>query len=70
MNFVDWILRLRTRNTPTGDLARDLMSDKNFPNSSDKEKILNYLYSHNACADAIKAFRNAWSSYQTYLKNH
>jgi len=70
MDFVEWISRLKNRDTPTGDLASDILSDKNFPRNADKETILSYLRSCNACDGAISAFKSAWRSYQSYLKKH
>lgn len=70
MNFVEWISRLKDRNTPTGHLAGDIVSDKNFPAKNDRKLILTYLIENSACDDAIFAFKSAWKNYQAYLRNH
>lgn len=70
MTFVDWLSRHVKRDSPLGDLARDVSHDKEFPTSNSKEDIESHLRRKNACHEAINTFRRAWSSYQTYQKNH
>lgn len=71
MNFCEWILRLNNRNTPTGDLARDIEQDQaiqGVPNS--KKDLLSYLESMGASDGAIAAFKSAWTSYLAYCRRH
>ncbi len=70
MTFVDWLSRHVNRDTPLGDLARDVSRDKEFPMSNSKEDIRNHLHRKNACQDAISTFNQAWASYQVYQKKH
>ena len=70
MTFKDWISRLESRSTPSGDLARDIKRDKSFPEENSREAIFSYLESNHACDGAIEAFKTTWASYQKYLKLH
>lgn len=70
MNFYEWIIRLKDKDSPTGDLAYDIWRDKNFPKTSTKSEIIEYLDSKRVHEDVIDAFNVAWNSYQNYLKNH
>ncbi len=70
MTFKEWISRLESRNTPSGDLARDIKDDKTFPAENSREAILLYLESRHACDGALDAFKTTWASYQKYLKLH
>lgn len=70
MTFVDWLSRHVKRDSPLGDLARDVSRDKEFPISNSKEDIETHLHRKHACNEAVNTFRRAWSSYQAYQKNH
>lgn len=70
MTFNEWLSRHIKRDSPLGDLARDVSSDKEFPTSNSKEEIINHLHRLNACSDAVSTFKQAWKSYQQYQKNH
>lgn len=42
-NFKDWILKYKGKDSIKGDLANDIYSDKDFPDTEDIEKIKSYL---------------------------
>lgn len=63
MTFTKWLKSFQEDNTPLGDLARDVSSDKDFPKTKSSKKILEYLESKGACDGAISAFKDAWESY-------
>lgn len=55
---------------PLGDLARDIESDKGFPNRSDnKKEILAYLDYVGSCVEAKEAFEESWKIYEAYKKS-
>lgn len=71
MNFCEWILCLNNRDTPTGDLSRDIEQDqaiRSVPNA--RRDLLCYLESMGASDGAIAAFKSAWTSYLAYCRRH
>ena len=67
--FYGWcVQRYRRKDTPLGDLARDMEMDPKFPeNATTKEEILDYLKGRYACAGAVKALVKAWGIYEGVL---
>ena len=67
--FYGWcVQRYRRKDTPLGDLARDMEMDPQFPkNATNKEEILDYLKGRYACAGAVKALVRAWGIYEGVL---
>lgn len=45
MTFKKWLARFADENTPRGDFARDVLSDAEFPDTTDISKINDYLFS-------------------------
>nr|WP_304364513.1 sterile alpha motif-like domain-containing protein [Methanosarcina sp. KYL-1] len=62
--YKDWIKKFENESSPIGDLARDIIHDKNFPKSKSKSYILRYLYNKPACKDAIDTFTKSWDLYR------
>lgn len=59
-----WLENQCDRNDPVGDLARDVLGDKDFPlGASTRREIENYLSLHGD--HAIRALRETWREYQT-----
>lgn len=68
-SFYEYSQRFINKNTPTGDLARDIRDDGLFPELKNTHKeIKSYLIAHNACDGAIKAFETMWKNYKSYLR--
>lgn len=71
MSFYEWLQRQSTRDTPTGDLARDAAR---VPQSRDLPDTLSawdaFLRGRGACPEALSALRLAWRSYQSYRVKH
>lgn len=63
ITFKNWIQKFQNDKTPTGDLAKDILNDPNFPNQNNKTIILEYLYKNNAIPQAIETFQNTWQAY-------
>lgn len=61
--FVTWLENFKSVDLPIGDLANDVLSDKEFPKKSDKELILNHLRKKHACYEVIKTFEVVWDFY-------
>ena len=65
MNFYEWMLtRYAGKDTPRGDLVDDMKHAGDFPDTSDRAVILNYLDCKFACDEAIKVFKRAFRDYQ------
>lgn len=68
-SFHRWLERQKERNSPTGDIARDILGDKEFPvTASTYEATEGYLYSRFASDAAVKALKGAWRSFQAAQK--
>lgn len=62
-DFVLWLEKFKSVDLPIGDLAIDVLSDKSFPQTSNKDVILNHLKRRNACTEAIQSFEAVWDFY-------
>lgn len=68
MTFKTWILKnYLNEDSPIGDLAGDIKTDKNFPDTNNYERVLNYLKSRSACRECVAVFKKAYQIY--YRKN-
>ena len=57
MNFLE-------EDSPLGDLARDMKSDRDFPKSAiSHDRILDHLERCAACSDCFDAFEESWNRY-------
>ena len=67
--FYGWcVQRYRRKDTPMGDLARDMELDPKFPkDATTKEEILAYLKGRYACTGAVKTLGKAWKLYESVL---
>jgi uncharacterized protein YozE (UPF0346 family) len=68
MKFNTWLKEFKDVDRPIGDLAKDILGDKNFPNTSDHDAILSYLESHGAIPDAIDTFEYVYRFYKEDTK--
>lgn len=68
LSFTDWLKRHSNRNSPLGDLAKDMIRDKNWPAYNSLDAYRTYLQFQNAYYGAMEALDRAWKSYMTYLK--
>ncbi|MBC9911031.1 YozE family protein [Chitinophaga varians] len=68
LSFSDWLKRHKNRNSPLGDLAKDTLRDRQWPENNSLEEYVDYLNSRNAYFAAVDALRSAWKSYKAYLK--
>jgi uncharacterized protein YozE (UPF0346 family) len=64
-NFSTWLAGMQNRNSPVGDLARDMLSDNDWPkDGTDKMTFKRYLENQHACDGARNALETAWGSYR------
>lgn len=63
--FLKWLKAHSDEDTPTGDLARDVMRDNRPCPKNYKKSWLDFLYEVQASTLAIEAFENAWNDYET-----
>jgi len=70
MSFAEWLARYRRRDSPLGDLARDTARVSDFPTDNDREAILAYMRRRGAYWAAVLTFKQAWNTYQAYLRRH
>ena len=60
MNFIE-------EDSPQGDLARDMKSDRDFPRFSiNYERVRNHLERCVACSDCFDAFEECWNRYMIW----
>ncbi len=68
VTFTDWLKKHKKRNSPLGDLATDMLRDKEWPSYNSLEDYRIYLKFKNASIGAESALKRAWSTYMAYLK--
>ena len=67
MTFFEYMMRYLKKDTPEGDLARDIKDDKkHFPSSDNGKEIFNYLVSQSACHECLDTFVKCYSRYVRY----
>lgn len=64
MDFKQWIKRDLDKDTPIGDLARDIYLDDHFPITSEYEVIANYLLEVKADVVVLRVFDEAYQLYK------
>lgn len=63
MTFEDWLADQQLASGPSGDLARDVAADPDWPDSAGRHAQLAYLRSVGACdgaLDALNLARRLW----------
>lgn len=63
MLFSKWLLNQQHRDDPIGDLARDVVADRNWPSAGNLDSYLDYLADMHAAAIAIDVLEKAWREY-------
>jgi uncharacterized protein YozE (UPF0346 family) len=63
--FYAWLKPQRGRDDSIGDLARDALRDRYFPqHMDDYDALYLHLFETGACPAALRAFDRAWAEYQ------
>lgn len=64
-SFREWISKQKDRDDPVGDLARDILQDKDWPASSfRKVTCLKYLKSKTNWVVVLETFETAWEEFE------
>jgi len=67
--FHRWLERQKARDTIVGDIAKDVMSDKNFPVAATTyAEMLSYMENVSASDAAIIALKEAWKRFNASVK--
>ena len=65
MTFYDWMIaRYQGKNSPSGDLADDMSSDKAWPAENTRAAIQDHLNNHDACSECVEVFKRCWRDYR------
>ena len=68
INFNDWLRRHKNRDSPLGDLSKEMINDNNWPSYTTLEEYQAYILTLHLPRGASAALHNAWKNYQRYLK--
>lgn len=68
LSFRDYMLGRRVTDTPAGDFVSDAKSDSRFPDAKTWREIESYLFSKQACWEAVQAGKQVWRGYQARLR--
>lgn len=69
MNFKDWIVQYRKRDSRRGDFAYDVYKDQRFPKSNDRAVISHYLRKiRRVDRDVHEVFAAAWRAYLSWRR--
>lgn len=66
--FFVWVKAYVCEESPEGDFAKDMITDREFPIFANREIILKYLESIHAIDEAVAAFESLWSRYMDFNK--
>ena len=68
MQFEEWLATHRNRQSPLGDLARDVSRDTNWPTGGGIDSYRFYLQRSTPWDGPLKALNNAWKTYRAYAR--
>ena len=67
--FVNWFFEQKRRVGPLGELAKECLTDKNFPiHAKQFDEIVEYFELKNASKEDLKALHEAWNEFRTLKK--
>ncbi len=70
LTFKEWLIKYKDKDTIRGDLAKDIIRDRNFPDTVDKEKVFSYMEYQLRLHDNKQVFSTFKRMYADYLKTH
>lgn len=70
LNFTSWLCKQINRDSPLGDLARDMQKDSRWPLYDDLESYNKYFNSRGVSKNVFISLKNAWKSYNANLKRN
>ena len=69
ITFFEYMMKSLKKDSPAGDLARDMDRDKaNFPRSNTRDEIMSYLSSKGACSECLTTFEKCYKRYESYKR--
>ena len=67
MTFFDFMMRYIQKDSPAGDLARDMLEDEaHFPDTNNSDDIMQYLISRRACSECLRTFKTCYKRYELH----
>lgn len=63
MNYTEWLENYKGRETPIGDLADDVLQDRNFPKTNNYEELHSYLYFKTTDRLVLRTFEDSYTKY-------
>ena len=63
LTFKEWIIKFVGVDLPIGDIAADILEDKNFPNVKDYQTILEYLEATPTSDSFMRVFEYTYKMY-------
>jgi hypothetical protein len=68
LSFTDWLERHKNRDSPLGDLSKEMLANSTWPSYKSLEEYLEYFLTQNFRRGASQALEAAWKSYKRYIK--
>ena len=63
LTFKEWIIKFVGVDLPIGDIAADILEDKEFPNVKDYQTIVEYLERNNTFDSFIRVFEYSFKMF-------
>ena len=68
ISFFEWMEQTYAgTDTPAGDLIHDMQADPDFPRTSSKHAMFDYLVGCGACNAAIDVFEDCYRAYKSVV---
>ncbi len=64
-SFKSWLAKAKGVDLPVSSLLNDIFGDRDFPDTEDKEIMLEYLQKRKVDAATLDSFESVWSIYQS-----
>lgn len=63
LTYKEWLLKFTDVNLPIGDIANDVLADKNFPNTKEYKVIIEYLEESSYPDNFIRVFEYSFKMF-------
>lgn len=68
LSFSDWLKRHKNRDSPLGDLSKEMLDNSTWPSYNSLEEYLEYFLTQHFRRGASQTLEAAWKSYKRYIK--
>lgn len=68
LSFNDWLKRHKNRDSPLGDLSKQMLANSTWPSYNSLDEYLEYFMTQHFRRGASQAIEDAWKSYKRYIK--